>query len=76
LERILFPQKGDAAIEVRFADSDGVDGNIGREQQLESVVVAVRVVLGVLPVGDQENNFAPFARPVAATVPRRRKSHR
>ena len=52
-------------LRLRLADSDGVHGDVRREQQLERFVVAVRVVLRVLPVGDQENNLAPVARPVA-----------
>src|SRR3984893_7722728 len=54
-------KKSDAAVEIRLPDADRIHGNVSGEQQLERFIVAVRVVLGVLPVGDQENNFAPLA---------------
>src|ERR1019366_8513652 len=53
-----------------LAESYGVDGDAHREQQLESLVVTVRVVFRILPVGDHENNLAPVAPPVAQLVRR------
>src|SRR5258708_33845975 len=58
-------QESYAEVEIRLADADRVDGNIRRKQQLECFLVAVRVVLGVLSVRNQKNNFAPLARAVA-----------
>src|SRR6266403_3721408 len=58
-------QESNAAVEIRLADADGVHGNIRGKQQLECFIVAVRIVLGVLSVRNQKNNFAPLARAVA-----------
>src|SRR5258708_9133585 len=49
-------QESDAAVEIRLADADRVDGNIRGKQQLECVLVAVRVVLGVLSVRNQKKD--------------------
>src|SRR5258706_15834773 len=48
-------------LEKSVADGYGVRRNVGGQQKLERLLEAVRVVAGVVAVGDQEDNLAAVA---------------